>query len=653
MHPVWKPRDCEKTNLYHFIQMVRPELTSSVALTEQSYAADYQVLHHWSITQPEAFWENICKYFSVDFTVAPRHILKNAASMLSAVWFEGAEFNFAQQLLKRRDQHPALISYTETQAKAVISYETLYERVAACQGGLMHAGIQAGDRVAAVMPNIPETIIAMLASTALGAIWSSCSPDFGVEAILDRFSQIQPKMLIITNAYQYNGKQYSCADKISRLAQSLDSLECIVVYSFIDIIDNTPLPPHATTWDQFITDHHNLIFKSLPFAHPLYILFSSGTTGQPKCIVHGAGGTLLQHLKELGLHTNIMPHDNLLFYTTCGWMMWNWMVSVLALGATLTLYEGAPAYPHAAHLFEIIEHEQVSIFGTSAKFISFLEKENINLSGDYLIPSLKTILSTGSPLLPKHYDFVYDHIKVDVQLSSISGGTDIVSCFALGNPLLPVYKGELQCLGLGMNVQVLNEQGKPIQEACGELVCTQPFPSMPIFFWNDPDKTDYNKAYFQRFLGVWAHGDFAQITTHKGLIIYGRSDATLNPGGIRIGTAEIYRQIETIREIGESVVVSQDWQDDVRIILFVTLKAGIILDKDLQERIRAVIKIQASPKHVPAKIIQVPDIPRTMNGKIVELAVRQIIHNQPILNKQVLANPEVLAYFQNLPELQF
>jgi acetoacetyl-CoA synthetase len=644
MSIVWKPKHPEKTRMWQFMRFAEK--------TCGKQFSDYQQLHQWSINHAADFWKTLCHFFEIKFTTPPTQILKHPSQMIDATWFEGATFNFAERLLSRNDDHPALISVNEEGQREVLTYRQLRHEVACCSQGLKRAGVREGMRVAAIMPNVSYTIIAMLATSSLGAIWSSCSTDFGVQAAIDRLGQIEPTVLFICDGHQYMGKKHDGTAKIIEVSQAMPSLTHIVV---CPIIHNNPSIsdiPKARSWEDFCVDTDACEFKAMPFAHPLYILFSSGTTGKPKCIVHGAGGTLLQHIKELGLHANISADDNLFFYTTCGWMMWNWMVSVLALGATLTLYEGAPTHPDAYRLFQLIEEEKITVFGTSAKFISAVEKAQAKPGSRYSMSSLGTILSTGSPLLPKNYDFVYEHIKKDVQLSSISGGTDIVSCFALGNPILPVYRGELQCLGLGMAVEVFNEEGQPVLEERGELVCTKPFPSMPIYFWQDKNKQAYRHAYFERFDNVWAHGDFAEITKHNGLIIYGRSDAVLNPGGVRIGTAEIYRQVEKIPTILDSIVIGQEWQDDVRIVLFVKLREGIALDEDLEALIRQTIKTHASPRHVPAKILQVSDIPRTISGKIVEVAVRQTVHGQPVNNLQSLANPEALADFRERSELQ-
>ncbi len=640
---VWQPNTPEASKMWQFMRFLEPRLNQQFTT--------YQQLHTWSVTEPALFWEALCDFFKIDFDTPPQQVLSADQDMLDAHWFEGATFNFAEKLLSRDDEHPALISIDERGKRHMLTYHELRQQVAQCAAGLQHAGVTQDDRVAAIMPNVTFTVIAMLASASIGAIWSSCSPDFGANAAVDRLGQIEPTILFTCDGHNYQGKTYDASAKIQQISAMIPSLKQIVICPIIHNKLNVDSLPNATTWDDFLKPSKHLHFTPLPFAHPLYILFSSGTTGKPKCIVHGAGGTLLQHVKELGLHTDLNARDNLCFYTTCGWMMWNWMVSGLALGATLTLYEGSPTYPDANRLFQLIEQEKITVFGTSAKFLSAVEKADVYPNKRASLKHLRCILSTGSPLLPKNYDFVYQHIKSDVQLSSISGGTDIVSCFALGNPLLPVYRGELQCLGLGMSVEIFNEQGHPVRETRGELVCTKPFPSMPVEFWQDPDKKRYRRAYFERFPGSWAHGDFAEITAHNGLIIYGRSDAVLNPGGVRIGTAEIYRQVEKIADILDSIVIGQEWQDDVRVILFVKLRDGLFLTEELQTIIRQTIRNNASPRHVPAKILQVADIPRTINGKIVEIAVRQTVQGETVNNINSLANPEALAYFKNRQEL--
>lgn len=640
---VWTPKHPEGSRMWQFMDF---------AATKHSQIFEsYQDLHTWSIKHPDSFWPTLCDFFHLKFDTPPHQILNYYNEMIEARWFSDAKFNVAQKLLSRKDEHPALISRNENNERHVMSYEQLYAAVAQCAAGLKAIGVTSGDRVAALMPNTHYTIIAMLATASLGAIWSSCSPDFGAQAAIDRLGQIDPKVLFICDGHQYQGKKFNGSEKIKQLHDAITSLTHLVICPNINEHINNAELPKAQHWDDFIKPAKECEFVSLPFEHPLYIMFSSGTTGKPKCIVHGAGGTLIQHMKELGLHTDLQAKDNMCFYTTCGWMMWNWMVSSLALGATLTLYEGSPTYPENNSLFKLLDDEQITVFGTSAKFISSVEKLGVKPKDECNLSHLRCILSTGSPLLPKNYDYVYDEIKKDIQLSSISGGTDIISCFALGNPMLPVYRGELQCLGLGMAVEVFDEEGHTVHETRGELVCTMPFPSMPVGFWNDPEKIAYRRAYFERFPEIWAHGDFAEITEHHGLIIYGRSDTVLNPGGVRIGTAEIYRQVEKIDEVVDSVVIGQDWQDDVRVVLFVRLREGITLNEELINTIRQTIRKNASPRHVPAKILQVSDIPRTISGKIVELAVRQVVHGLSVNNLDSLANPKALDYFKNRVEL--
>lgn len=638
--PLWIPSRPEKSQMWQFIQFVAEQYTFS--------CPDYQALHTWSTEHTADFWQALCDFLHLTFDKPAKQILTTGQDMIDARWFSGASFNYAQKLLARRDDHPAIISINEQGQRQSLSYAALYQEVSQCVAALRAAGVQPGDRVAGIMPNVAFTIIAMLASASIGATWSSCSSDFGAQAIVDRLEQIQPKIVFICDGHRYNGKEYSAETKIHAILAKLPSLKQLVIYPNLSISLNIA---NTTALSDFLKPACEIEFASLPFDHPLYILFSSGTTGKPKCIMHGAGGTLLQHLKELVLHTDIRAEDNLLFYTTCGWMMWNWMVSTLALGATLTLYEGSPTHPRATHLFEIIDKEQVTHFGTGAKFLSLLEKEQIKPHDACEMRTLRVLLSTGSPLLPHQYAYVYQQIKADIQLSSISGGTDIVSCFALGNPILPVYEGELQCIGLGMDVQIYDDQGQSVQQTPGELVCTQPFPSMPIGFWHDPDKARYRSAYFEAFPGVWTHGDFAQITAQHGLIIYGRSDATLNPGGVRIGTAELYRQLETISDITDSVAIDQHYGDDTRIVLFVKLQPNQQLTEALKNTIRQTIRTNTSPRHVPAVIIQVPDIPRTINGKLVEIAVKQTVHGEVVKNLDSLANPESLVYFKNHAEL--
>lgn len=639
--PCWKPSHPEKSNMHRFMQIIAQKFQPDIK--------NYWQLHAFSLEHPEKFWTELCTFFNITFYTPPTKICSTDTSMMDTRWFEGASFNFAEQLLKRRDDHPALISINEKGDRQQLSYSALFQSVIECAAGLKALGVKTGDRVAALMPNVPQTIIIMLASASLGAVFASCSPDFGLEAICDRFGQIEPVVLFASDGHCYSGKSFPAEDKLLAIKQRIPSIQNLIVCPFLH---EPPAFSGYTSWADFLKPAKGMHFLSLPFNHPIYILFSSGTTGKPKCIVHGAGGTLLQHVKELGLHTDIHTTDNMLFYTTCGWMMWNWMVSTLSLGATLTLYEGSPCYPESDRLFRIVESEKVSVLGLGAKILTTLEKEQIYPKALLKTSNLRCILSTGSPLLPHNFDFVYERIKKDVQLCSISGGTDIISCFALGNPLLPVYKGELQSPGLGMRVEVFDEQGLAVKNTLGELVCTQAFPSMPLGFWNDEDNKRYEDAYFKHFKGIWTHGDFAKITENGGLIIYGRSDTVLNPGGIRIGTAEIYRQVQTIPEVADSVVISQDIEDDVRIVLFVKLQNSMTLDEDLIQSIKNTIRKNASPKHVPAIILQVPDIPRTINGKVVELAVRQIVHGKPVNNLESIANPEALEAFRGRKELK-
>lgn len=638
-HAIWTPKNPENTAMMRFLHLIEKKHACTLP--------DYTALHTWSINHAALFWKEIATFFAINFKTPPQHILKHSQHMIDATWFEGATLNITQNLLNHDDDHTALICINEQGTREVLSYHELREQVAACAAGLQAQGLKAGDRVAGILPNSKFAIIAMLATASLGAVWSSCSPDFGVAAAVDRLSQITPKLLFIADGYQYHGKSYDLKNKAEAIRAAVSSIKQLIICPTQTYITW----PNSLSWDALLRPGHALPTQVFAFNHPWYILFSSGTTGQPKCIVHSTGGTLLQHFKELGLHTNLKADDILFFHTTCGWMMWNWMVSALALGTTLVLYDGSPTYPTSERMFQIMDDEAVTVFGTGARFLAAIEKRGFYPNTYFKFNALQNILSTGSPLLPQQYDFVAHHIKHDLQLSSISGGTDIVSCFALGNPISPVYQGELQCIGLGMRVQIFDEQGLTLENTPGELVCTQAFPSMPINFWNDPDRIKYKRAYFERFPGVWAHGDMAKITPHGGLVIYGRSDTVLNPGGVRIGTAEIYRPLANIPEILESVVIGQTWHDDVRIVLFVKLHTNIILDESLKTKIRQIIRDKASPRHVPAKILAVPDIPRTINEKIVEIAVRQCVNGEAIENIGSLANPDALEYFKNCPEL--
>ena len=632
--------------------------------------ADSHALQRWSVEHPETFWEAMWDYADFTHDVGPDgraydavgHGLDRMAPPEPAHgprWFPGARLNAAEQFLRRRDAHPALVSWTETGRERVLSYADLAHEVARCAHALRALGVQPGDRVAGWLPNIPEAVIGMLAAASIGAIWSSCSPDFGTAGVLDRFGQIEPVVLLVTDQYVYAGRTIDVLARVREVVPQLPSLRATWVVGRGSVAPDLTGLPHAVAWDTVLAQAGNppLEFTRLAFDHPLYILYSSGTTGLPKCIVHGAGGTLLQHVKELALHTDVTREDVLFYFTTCGWMMWNWLVSGLVLGATVVLYDGAPMPSHdPAILWRMAERERLTVFGTSAKYLAALEKAGVRPRETFALPSLRAILSTGSPLAEHSYDFVYRDIAPEVQLASISGGTDIVSCFALGDPTGPVWRGELQLRGLGMAVDVWDDAGAPLASGAGELVCTRPFPSMPVGFWNDPDGARYRAAYFEHFPGVWRHGDWAERTAHDGLVIHGRSDATLNPGGVRIGTAEIYRQVETLPEIVESLVTEHApvgaGGTEARIVLFVRLAEGAELEEALRARIRDRIRAATSPHHVPRVIAAVPDIPRTRSGKISELAVREVIHGRPVKNIEALANPESLTHYRDRPELQ-
>jgi acetoacetyl-CoA synthetase len=645
--PLWSPstRRVQQANITRFMQLLRQERDPGVR--------DYQSLYRFSIDSPKAFWRAVWEFGGVIGSAGSRTV-EQFDRMPGAQWFPDARLNFAENMLRYRDDREALVFTSETGPGSTLTYRQLYLQVAAVASALREFGIQPGDRVAGYMPNMPETIIAMLAATSIGAVWSSCSPDFGINGVVDRLGQIEPKVLFCAAAYTYNGKQHDCLAKVRNIQERIASIRKIVVTPYVDPSPDLDHLDNAELLETFSNPNATVIeFARLPFDHPVYILFSSGTTGVPKCITHGAGGTLLQHLKELILHTDLKRSDRFFYYTTCGWMMWNWMVSGLATGATVVLYEGSAFYPDPGALFDLVEEQKISVFGTSAKAISAWQKAGIKPRDTHAMESLRTILSTGSPLAPESFDYVYSDIKPNLCLSSIAGGTDIVSCFAPGCPVLPVYRGEIQCLGLGMAVEICRDDGSfaDINET-GELCCRQAFPSMPIYFWGDTNGSKYHAAYFEQYPGVWSHGDFAKLTEHGGMIIFGRSDATLNPGGVRIGSAEIYRQVESLDEVIESICVGQDWDDDERVVLFVRLRDGLFLNEGLQNRIRKVIRDNATPRHVPARIIQVADIPRTVSGKIVELAVRNVIHGQTVKNVDALANPEALDLYTNLPELQ-
>ena len=614
--------------------------------------ADFEALYQWSIHEPARFWESVWDFCQVVSQCRFDTVLTDGDKLPGASWCNGAQLNFAENLLPRDDASPAIIFRNEHGPRREISWADLRRQVAQFAATLRRCGIQPGDRVAGWLPNIPEAVVAMLASASIGAVWSSCSPDFGVQGVLDRFGQIAPRVLIAVDGYVYGGKSFEVLDKLYAVRKALPSVEQLVIVPYLTDEPDLTLFPDAALWAEFLdTSAERIEFAPLPFAHPLYILYSSGTTGVPKCIVHGAGGTLLKHLSELVLHCDLRRDERICYYTTTGWMMWNWLVSSLAVGATIVLYDGSPAAPHAGVLFDLVDQEQINVFGTSAKYLASIDKAGVKPIASHRLTSLRAILSTGSPLMSESFDYVYQSIKADVLLSSISGGTDLIGCFALGCPVLGVVRGELQTRALGCRVEIYDDAGHSLPQGAGELVCTAPFPSVPVSFWNDPGDEKFRQAYFDRWPNVWRHGDWAELTPRGGMIIYGRSDAVLNPGGVRIGTAEIYRQVEQLPEVLESLAIGQQWDGDVRVVLFVKLRPGVALDDALRQRIVRQIRLNTTPRHVPAKIIAVPDIPRTKSGKIVELAVRDVVHDRPIKNAEALLNPEALEHFRSLPEL--
>lgn len=616
---------------------------------------DYPSLHQWSIDQRERFWQAIVDFFDVRFRQSAECVLREGPQMPSAQWFPGATLNFAEHLLKRRDDAVAVVAINENGQREQLTYAELAAQVAGLQRSLRAAGVGLGDRVAACMPNTWHTLVAMLASTSLGAVWSSCSPDFGTQGVIDRFGQIEPKVLITCAGYRYAGKDIEQTAKVNEILERLPSLEQLLIVPYARPqarVEDFRTPASVSLWDDFYRPGGDPEFIPVPFAHPLYILYSSGTTGEPKCIVHGTGGVLLQHLKEHGLHADLGPGERLFYYTTCGWMMWNWLVSALATGASLVLYDGSPFHPTDEHLIDLIDREAINVFGTSPKYLAALEKAGSRPRQSHRLDSLKTLLCTGSPLSPQSYDYVYREIKSDLCLASMSGGTDIVACFVAGNPIQPVRRGEMQGKGLGMAIEVWNDQGQPVIGEKGELVCTRHFPSIPVGLWHDPDQSKLRASYFSLFPGVWAQGDYAEQLADGGWLIHGRSDAVLNPGGVRIGTAEIYRQVEKLAPVVESLAIGQSWEHDVRVVLFVRLQDGVVLDEPLREQIRQVIRDNTTARHVPAKILAVTDIPRTISGKIVELAVRNVVHGIAVKNTDALANPEALEQFRDREELR-
>ncbi|HEX7218277.1 MAG TPA: acetoacetate--CoA ligase [Burkholderiales bacterium] len=633
MKPLWTPsaQRAAATELARFMKLAGKR--------------DYAELHRWSVERSPEFWNLLWDFCEVRGEKGARTLV-DGDRMPGAKWFPDARLNYAQNLLDAKGE---IVFWGEDRIKRRLSHQNLRALVSRLAQALADAGVKKGDRVAGYLPNVPEATAALLATASLGAVWSSCSPDFGVQGVLDRFGQIEPKVLLCADGYLYNGKEFDSQEKASQVLDRLPSVEECVVVDYL----GAPATAGTSLYDFLEPFEAGPIrFEPVEFNHPLYILYSSGTTGVPKCIVHGTGGALLQHLKEHRLQSDVKAGDRLFYFTTLGWMMWNWLVSGLGSGATLLLYDGSPFVGRGRVLFDFADAEGMTHFGTSAKYIDALAKTGLKPKDTHRLDKLRAVLSTGSPLAPEGFDYVYENVKSDVCLSSISGGTDIVSCFVLGNPIGPVWRGEIQAKGLGMAVEVFNEEGKPVRGEKGELVCTRPFPSMPVGFWNDPDGAKYRAAYFEKYPNIWRHGDWCEETEHGGLIIYGRSDAVLNPGGVRIGTAEIYRQVEQLDEVLESLVIGQDWQGDVRVVLFVKLKEGLSLSEELISAIKRRIRENTTPRHVPARILQVADIPRTKSGKIVELAVREVVHGRPVKNLEALANPEALEHFRNRAELK-
>ena len=643
--PLWQPSKD---------RVAKARLSAFVKTCDRPRDYDYHALWRWSCENPEIFWDKLWDFAGVMGEKGDT-VLENAPHMMDAQFFPKGKLNYAENLLRKTGQETAIIFRNEMGEEKMLSWDDLRAQVACAQGYLLEKGVEKGDRVAAFMPNCPETLIMALAASSIGAVFSSASPDFGVQGVLDRFGQIEPKILLGTNGYYYGGKSFSCIEKMNEIVANLPSLEGVILYDFIPAPEDKITFEHET-WNGVLKAYegHTLSFISLPFNHPLFIMFSSGTTGVPKCIVHGAGGTLLQHLKEWILQCDINEGDPVFYFTTCGWMMWNWLISALAVGAPLLLYDGSPAYPDMNVLWDYTSRHNCVLFGTSAKYIDAIKGRNIHPARDFDLSALKILTSTGSPLMHESFDYIYSDIKSDLHVASIYGGTDIISAsFGIGNPWSPVWRGELQGPALATPVNVFDDDGKSVEEGAGagELVCTDAIPSMPIGFWNDKDNAKYKRAYFERYENIWHHGDWVEKTKNHGLIVHGRSDATLNPGGVRIGTAEIYRQVEQVESVEESIAVGQNWQGDVRVILFVKMKEGVVLDNAIRKDIRDKVKKGASPRHVPAKIIQVQDIPRTKSGKIVEIAVRHTIHGRAVQNTEALANPEALDHYKDLAEL--
>jgi acetoacetyl-CoA synthetase len=645
---LWQPSQDRilQTNMYRFIQFINER--------HGKHFSDYPELYQWSVDNIADFWAAMWDFADIRASQPYTEVIDDATKMPGAKWFGGARLNFAENLLRYRDDRVALVFKGEDQDTVRLTYAQLYDEVARVAKALRDMGVSVGDRVVGFMPNMPQTTIAMLAATSIGATWSSCSPDFGIKGVLDRFGQIKPKVIFTANGYFFKGKKLDSLERIANILKNLPSIEKVVVVPYTDPAPDIRAVPKAVNFADFKSAQAGLEidFAQLPFDHPLYIMYSSGTTGLPKCMVQSAGGILIHQMKELILHTDLRREDVIFYFTTCGWMMWNWLTSALSVGATVVLFDGNPFHPPPGALWEMAEQEKITVFGTSAGDLTALQNFGVTPGKTYDLSPLRAVLSTGSPLSEEGFDFVYSEIKKDLQLASISGGTDLNGCFALGNPMGPVYSGELQCRGLGMKVLAFDENGQPVIGQQGELVCSAPFPSMPIYFWDDPDNSKYHAAYFDVYPNVWRHGDFIKISSRGGVTIYGRSDATLNPGGVRIGTAEIYRQVEQLEEIEDSVVIGQPWKGDVRVVLFVKLMPGFELTEDLKKRICKTIRDNASPRHVPSKIISVPAVPYTLNMKKVELAVRKVIQGQEVKNKDALSNPEVLDFYADIKELR-
>jgi acetoacetyl-CoA synthetase len=645
---LWQPSEeqIKNNNMYRFMNVINKKY-------HQNFS-DFAPLYQWSIENIADFWETMWEFADIIASKPYAQVIDDDTKMPGARWFTGARLNFAENLLRYRDDRIALIFKGEAQESIKMTYAELYDEVALLANGLKEAGVQSGDRVVGFMPNMPASIIAMLAAASRGATWSSCSPDFGIKGVLDRFGQIKPKVLFTANGYLFKGKKLDSLERIADILKELPSIEKVVVVPYTDQDADISAVSNAVHYKDFISSESDLEieFNQLPFDHPLYIMYSSGTTGLPKCMVQSAGGILIHHLKELMLHTDLKREDTIFYFSTCGWMMWNWLTSSLAVGATLVLFDGNPFHPHPGTLWEMAQDEKITVFGTSAGYIAALMNAGVKPGETYDLTPLRAVLSTGSPLSIDGFEFIYNEVKADLQLASIAGGTDLNGCFALGNPMGPVYAGELQCRGLAMDVRAFDETGNELINEEGELVCCKPFPSMPIYFWDDPDGSKYHSAYFDVYPNIWCHGDFVTVTDRGGVVMLGRSDATLNPGGVRIGTAEIYRQLEQLPEIDDSVVVGQTWKDDVRVILFVKLASGHELTDELKAKIKQTIRTNASPRHVPAKILSTLEVPYTLNMKKVELAVKKIIEGQPVLNRDALGNPEALNYYADLKELQ-